>query len=141
MSFIDNLAENRRLAEYLYEEGVELVSKLQDVTPRAEIVDWLRACIANSEICLRSSQGSRTDIANAIKHGLLFPTSYGSVMTTSKEVQEQFERYVDGNRILDANKLAARKGLTTLHSVKKACKAGDIARIEDLGNSVALFVD
>lgn len=141
MSFLENIEEAKVLLDEAYKEANAIMSLRTECTLRQDIVDWLRACIANSELVLRSEQGDRTEIASAIKNGLLYPTSYGGVMATNEEVRDTFEKYVDYNRIMDSNKLAVRKGLTTQYLVKKACDSGEIVKIADFGNTVALFVD
>lgn len=141
MSFIESLEEAKRLNEYLYQEGVALYNKIQDNTPRCEIVEWIKSCIADKHLVLRSNQGTRTDISNAIKDGLLFPTSFASIMATNADIRDNFEHYIDVGRIFDTIRLAARKGLNTDYAIKRAVSSGDIERIEDFGSSVGLYVD
>lgn len=140
MSFIESLEEARQLNEYLYQEGVALYNRCQDGTPRGEIVEWIKTCIANAELVLRSGQGSRTEISNAIKDGLLYPTSFASIMATSAEIRDKFEHYIDAGRIFDTIRLSARKGLTTDYLVKKSVSAGEIDRIDDFGSAIGLYV-
>lgn len=141
MSYIDDLAEADKLAEYVRDGVTKIVDKFVDTTPRDIIVETVKKWVDNGDLVLRSQQGTRAEIANKVKDGLLFPTSYAGIMATQKEVRDSFEHYIDTNRIMDVNKVAVRKGLFTEYAINKACMSGELVRVANFANSLTLYVD
>lgn len=141
MIFFENLEKAKQLIDSLYEEGVAMLNKQTSHTPRKDILAVVRQWIVNGDLVLRIGQGNRTDVANAIRRGKLFPTSFERILATSEIVRAAFEGYIDSNRIFDCTRLAARKGLTTGYAIEKACESGVITKIEDFGSKAVIYVD
>lgn len=141
MDLLDALEQMKLLCDDIYSDGKKLIDLCKkDDTPRCEVAAWVRLAIEHKHLVLRSEQGTRTDISNAIKEGVLYPTSFSSIMATNKKVKDKFEYYIDHGRIFDSARLSARKGLNTDYAIKKAVNAGDIVRIDDFGSATGLYV-
>lgn len=141
MSFIEDLMAMKNLANDICEEGLALARKYCDDTPREDIVNQLNGWINLEYIVTRSSQGSRSDVANAIKNGYLFPTSFAYILATDRDVHTRFERYITCGRIMDVSRLSVNKGLHTQHSIEKAIQKGEIEAVKSLGSSITLYID
>lgn len=118
-----------------------VVGQFIDETPRDLVVEAVQAWIDSGYLVPRSEQGIRSQIAKKVKSGELFPTSYAGIMATNEKVRDAFEHYVDTNRIMDANKVAVRKGLYTEHAVNKACEKGELVRVAAFSSTLTLYVD
>lgn len=141
MKIIEAIAEMKRLADYLSEESTALAIRLQDNTPHDDVVNQLNGWINYGYIVTRTSQGDRTQVANAIKNGYLYPTSFASVVATDKGVRDMFEAYVDKGRIMDLSRLSVRKGFHTQHSIEKAVRNGEIESVDSFCPIITLYVD
>lgn len=142
MSFIEDLYELKKLADYIYEEGQKIAKKYEHSdTPRNHIEDTIRRWIKDGKLVLRSSQGTRSEVLAKIKEGILYPTPYAPLMMTDKAMREQFESYIACGRVMDYNNVAVRKGYYTQYSIDKAVRNGELGKIDDFDNAIILYTD
>lgn len=138
MNYQDEIED---IVDSIRHKVTNVVGQFIDDTPRDLVVQAVKQWIDDGHLVLRSQQGTRAEVANKVKDGALFPTTYAGIMATSESVRDAFEHYVSTNRIMDSNKVAVRKGLYTEYSINKACMNGELVRVANFANALALYVD